>query len=72
MVAGFKEVRCCRQLGRAKRLGQALSHAECYLPRNTTRASTAFTPRLDGSTISGLMSFKVHGEVRYALVTVET
>jgi hypothetical protein len=29
---------------------------QCYVPRNTTRASTAFTPRPDGSTISGLMS----------------
>ena len=27
-----------------------------YVPRNTTRASTAFTPRPEGSTISGLMS----------------
>jgi hypothetical protein len=25
-------------------LGQALSHVRCYVPRNTMRASTAFTP----------------------------
>ena len=28
----------------SKLLGQALSHGQCYVPRNTTRASTAFTP----------------------------
>lgn len=27
-----------------KLLGPALSHVRCYVPRNTTRASTAFTP----------------------------
>ena len=32
------EIRPC------KLFGQALSHVQCYVPRNTTRASTAFTP----------------------------
>jgi hypothetical protein len=34
-----------------------LSHVQCYVPRNTTGASIAFTPWADGSTMSGLMSY---------------
>ena len=30
----------------ANLLGQALGHVHCYVPRNTTRASTAFPPDL--------------------------
>jgi hypothetical protein len=41
---GFQSGRCCRQLGRANFGSQTLSHVQCYVPRNTTRASTAFTP----------------------------
>jgi hypothetical protein len=38
-------VRDERRLGvRHPLLGPALSHVQCYVPRNTTRASTAFTP----------------------------
>ena len=42
-VSASKAVSYCRY-SRRRLLRQAPSHVQCYLPRNTTRASTAFTP----------------------------
>jgi hypothetical protein len=42
-VSDSKAARCGRWLTTGT-FGSALSHVRCYVPRNTTRASTAFTP----------------------------
>ena len=41
---GFRSNPLLPTIRLCKLLGQALSHVQCYVPRNTTRASTAFTP----------------------------
>jgi hypothetical protein len=53
---GFKRGLLLPAVRPRKLLRQALSRVQRYVPRNTTRASTAFTPWPNGSTISGLMS----------------